>query len=448
MYDILIIGCGPGGYACALNSAQTGAKVAIVEASEPGGTCVNRGCIPSKVWTQAADFMDASKAVKLYGIKADIKKIDFAALVEHKNGVAGDIRAGMEAMIQSRGIDLIQGRAVVESPSTVKVGDTSYESKAIIIATGSALAVPDIQGLDAALMTSDDLLNMTRVPESILVLGSEYIQIEMASILNSLGCKVVMATSARRILEKEDQDVSQRVKQFLTEKGIKILTGMTLASVSKKKTLFECQLAGAKEETLKVQKVLVADRKPNSENLGLENAGVKLGENGSVLVNEYLETNIKGVYALGDVTGKWMLSNEASAMATVVAKNATGQSIKYSGNLVPRGIWTSPEVGSVGLSEEEAEKKGFDVEVGSFPYAINGYAMCRNELDGAVKIITETENDEILGVHIVGKNAVEIVGEAVLAMQLECTSKELAKSIRLHPTFSEVLVDAAKDIDI
>ena len=447
MYDVLVIGCGPGGYAAALQAAKKGGKVAIVEASKPGGTCVNAGCIPCKIWTKASDFVTSVQSIQAFGIKAEIKNIAYKTIVERKDNVAGDIQTGMASLLDNRGVELIKGKAVFKSPTSVTVDGKTLESKTVIIATGSSLDIPKVKGLDKAFMTTDDFLDMTEIPESVLVLGAEYIEIEIASILNAFGCKVVMATSARRILQREDQEISQRIKQSLVQQGIEILTGLALESVSPQKSMFDCLLSGAKEQTVSASRVLVSSRKANTADLGLSEIGLTLREDGSIPVNDYLETNVTGIYAIGDVAGEWMLSHEASSMGMIAAENSMGGSTGFNRNLIPRGLWSAPEMGCVGMSEAEAEKNGFDVEVGTYPYAISGYAMGRDEQDGVVKIIADSRYDEILGVHIVGKHAVEIVGEAVMAMQLECTSKELAKSIRLHPTFSEIVIDAAKGIE-
>ena len=294
-------------------------------------------------------------------------------------------------------------------------------------------------------MTTDDVLEMTSVPESMLVCGSGYIEVEMAFLLNAFGCKVVMATASARILPKEDSDTSQRIAQALREKGVDIIPRASIESVKTSKTETTCKLSGPKERSVKVEKVLVSKRVPNTFDLGLEKLSVTLNEDKSVRVNDRLESSVEGIFAIGDATGGWMLSHGASSMSVFAAENAMGANNRYPFNLIPRCLWTQPEMGAVGLSEEDAEKKGFDVKTGVFPYAINGLAMVRNQVDGAVKIVSDARYGEILGVHIVGSNATEIIGEAVLAMQLEATVQELARSIRVHPTFSEAVVDAARD---
>ena len=445
MYDVMVIGGGSGGYAAAIRAAQLGANVVLAECAETGGTCVNRGCIPSKVWLRAGDLLGRLKTGKEFGINTSVVEIDFKALTERKSGVSAEVRMGMDALLQNNGVEVVKRRAVIKSPQEVDVDGRIIETKKIIVAAGSSICASEIPGLKKAAMTTDDVLEMTAVPESILVCGSGYIEVEMAFLLNAFGCNVVMAAGSARILSKEDSDTSQRIAQALREKGVQIIPRASLESVKTTETGATCKLSGPKEHSVKVEKVLVSKREPNTTDLGLEKLGVALNEDKGIRVNDRLETSVEGIFAIGDATGGWMLSHAASSMSVFAAENAMGANNRYPFNLIPRCLWTQPGMGAVGLSEEDAEKKGYDVETGVFPYAINGLAMVRNQVDGAVKIVSDARYGEILGVHIVGSNATEIIGEAVMAMQLEATVQELARSIRVHPTFSEAVVDAARD---
>lgn len=445
MYDVMIIGGGSGGYAAAIRAAQLGASVVLAEAFETGGTCVNRGCIPTKVWLHGGNFLSQIERAKGYGINSTLEKIDFTTLVERKAGVSAEIRMGMEALLQNNSVEFVKGHAVIKKPQEVEVDGRLIQAGKIIVATGSSLDTAFLSGLGTAAMTTDDVLEMATVPGSILVCGFGYIEVEMAFLLNTFGCKVTMIGESARILPKEDSDTSQRVAQGLREKGVKIIPRATVKSVESTREGSLCRLSATKEESVTVEKVLISKRVPNIRGLGLESLGVALNKEGAIQVNERLETSVKGIFAIGDVTGGWMLSHAASSMAVVAAENAMGQNSRYPFHLIPRCLWTQPEMGTVGLSEEEAEEKGYDVETGGFPYSINGLAMARNQVDGSVKIVFDTRYGEILGVHIVGSSATEIIGEAVMAIQLECTVQELARSIRVHPTFSEAVVDAARD---
>jgi len=446
MYHVVVIGCGPGGYAAAIRAAQLGARVAIVEAADIGGTCVNRGCIPSKIWLRAAHMLKMIKNGKEFGIDASVNHVDYQAIIDRKNGIAAEIRMGMEALLEANGVEFIRGQGMLANAREVRVGGKTVEAQNFILATGSSLDIPDIKGLKDAILTTDQVLEMTRIPKSVLVWGEAgSLDLEMASLLNNLGSKVYLATRFPRILPREDHDTSQRLAQAFREQGIEVLTRSTLESVEPSQQIFRAAIAGRNDQFLEIEKVIISARKSNTSGLGLKQAGLRINENGSLWIDEQLQTSEAGIYAIGDITGGWMNSHTASAMAVTAAENAMGQANRFSFDLVPRGMWTYPQVGSVGLTEEDAEKKGFEVEVGDFPYAINGLAMGYDEVDGAVKIVLEAETKEILGIHIVGANATELVGEAVMALQLECTVDELAHSIRVHPTFSEALMDAGRD---
>ena len=448
MHDVIVIGGGSGGYAAAIRASQLGAKVALVEEGEIGGTCVNRGCIPSKVWLRATYLLHCFREADKFGIKATVQELDLKAIVNRKDGVSSDIRIGMEGLLGNNGVEVIRGRAVLKSPREIKVDDNFLEPKKMILATGSVLDIPDVPGLEDAALTTDQVLDMTVAPSSVLIWGAiGPIEVEMASLLNTFGSKVFIASDSRRILPREDGDTSQRIAQSLREQGIELYPRSVLQSVKKTNGGFQAVLSGPEERAVEVKRILVSARRPNTANLGLEQVGVRLNEDGTIRVNERLETSVAGVYAIGDATGGWMLSHAASSMAVTAAENAVGNTRKFPFHLVPRGIWTIPQVGSVGLSEEDAEKKGIDVEVGDSPFSINGLGMARDEMTGAVKIVSNARQGEILGVHIVGTNATELVGEAVMAMQLESTARELAYSIRVHPTFSESVVDATRDAE-
>ena len=445
MYDAVVIGGGPGGYAAAIRTSQLGGTVALVEAGEIGGTCVNRGCIPTKVWQRSAYLLQNIRMSHAFGLKVKVEELDFKAIVDRKNGVAGDIRMGMEGLLANNGVEVVRGQGVLKNDREVDVDGTVLETKKIIVATGSCLDIPDIPGLEEVAMTTDQFMDLEQIPACVLVWGSLPMAVEIANTLRVFGSKVYLATDQSRILPQEDHDTSQRISQVLREQGVELLLKYSLESVSKLKKGYKAILVGRDEKVVEVEKVLVSQRKPNTAQSGLEQVGVKFNEDGSIAVNEKLETSVSGIYAIGDAIGGWMLSHAASSMAVTAAENAMGRAALFPFHLIPRGIWTIPQVGAVGLSEEQAEKKGIDVEVGDFPYAINGLAMAYDEMVGAVKIVSEPRYGEILGIHIVGANATELVGEAVLAMQLECTLKELANSIRVHPTFSEAVVDAGRD---
>jgi dihydrolipoamide dehydrogenase len=445
MYDVIVIGGGPGGYAAGIRASQLGGKVALVEAAEIGGTCVNRGCIPTKVWLRAANLLHWIHRADEFGIKTSAEEIDLQSLVARRNGISSDTRMGMEGILKNNGLEIIRGLAVLKSPREVDVDGTMFEAKKMILATGSCLDIPEIPGLEEAALTTDQVLEMTKVPSSVLIYGSGPIELEMATLLKAFACKVYLVPGPDGLLPREDRTPRQWVTKGLKQQGVELLRRFTLESVQKSKGQYRANLSGPEDRTLNVERVLVSSRKPNIANMGLEKIGVRLNENGGIRVNKMLETSVEGIFAIGDATGGWMLAHASSSMGVTAAENAMGKKSNFAFHLIPRGIWTVPEVGAVGITEKEAKKKGIDLKIGDFPYSIDGLAMARNEMEGSVKIISDARYGEILGVHIVGACATELIGEAVLAMQLEATVQELAMSIRVHPTFSESIVDSARD---
>lgn len=447
MYNLIVIGGGSGGYAAAIRARQLGAQVTLIENAEIGGTCVNRGCIPSKIWHHAASYLRSVQSARAFGISFGLESVDLAAIVSRKNGVSADIRLGMESVLKKAGVKLVKGHATFENPGEVNVEGKTIGADKIVLATGSSLAIPDIPGLKDVLFTTDEVLEMEKAPSPVLVLGGGPLEVEMASLLSSFGGTVLLVAETPRLLPMEDGDTRQRISQVLKESGVEVLVNSRLGLVRKAGKGYEAILEGKekKKQGINVKKVLVCSRRPGSAGLNLENIGVRVNDDGSVWVGDRLETSVGGIYAIGDLTGGWMLSHAASAMGVCAAENALGGEKTFSSHLVPRGLWTCPEIGAVGLSEEEAEGRGLDVEVGDYPYSMNGLAMAQNEMKGGVKIISDARYGEILGVHIVGAHATELIGEAALAMQLECTINELAYTLRVHPTFSEGVVEAARD---
>jgi dihydrolipoamide dehydrogenase len=447
MLDVLVIGGGPGGYAAAIRASQLGARTALVEAAELGGVCVHRGCIPTKVWQKSAEILRVIRSAPQHGVAAAVEKIDFEAIIAQTDKAREKIRMGMEGLLANNRIECVRGRAVFRGPREIEADGRRLHARAVILATGARLEAPDLPGLEPALLRVEEIHAMRAVPASVLVCGAETVEVEMAALLNSFGARVTIAAPDRRILPQEDGDSSQRLEQALRESGIEIVNRAALTAVAPEAGGFVCELAGPKPRRVTAARVFAWRRRPNTDALGLEAAGVALTPEGFVRVDEMLRTTADGVYAIGDAAGGSLQSHAASAMGVCAAENAMGRGAKFPAHLVPRGTWTWPEVASVGLTEEAAEKQGLEVETGYFPYAINGMALARSEPAGAVKIVADAAYRTIYGVHIVGPHATELIGEAALAMQLEYTTAEFAAGIRVHPTFSEALVDAARDAE-
>jgi dihydrolipoamide dehydrogenase len=445
MYDVIVIGGGPGGYAAAIRASQLGGKVALIEPGDLGGTCVNRGCIPAKIWNRAARIRQTIAGAGNFGISAKIENIDLQTIVDRRKGVPKDIQMGMKGLCKSNKIDVIADRGVLKSPKEVAVQGKVLETKFIIVATGSSQCEPGIQGMDKdQVMTAEQVLEMTKVPSSVLIKGSGPIDVEMAVILNAFGAKVHMLSDSARILAKEDGTISQRLTKALRDQGIDILAKYSLKSAAKSGAGVTANLSGAEEKSLEVDKIVVCARKPNTD-LGLDQAGVKLDAKGYIAVNRFLRTSAENIFAIGDVTGGHQVSYAATAMGVIAAENAMGRTVAFNPSLVPRGHWTTPEAASVGITEEEADAQGIEAEIGECPVSVNGVAMAYGETDGTVKVISDPKYGEILGVHIVGPNAVELIWGAAMAMQMEASVEDLAYCLAVHPTFSETIPMAAQD---
>jgi len=445
MYDVVIVGGGPGGYAASIRAAQLGGKVALVEAADIGGTCVNRGCIPAKVWGQGAYVNRMIQNAAAFGINATIKSTDLSVLVTRMDGASGDIKMGMGGLLKNNQIEVIEGNGLIKSPGVVEIDGRQLDTRSIIVATGTSPVLPEIKEIEDAHLSTDQVFNMEQVPKSVLVYGAEHVEVEMTSILNDFGCKVTLAFEGARILPAEDGDTSQRIAAALREQGVEILPRMSLKSVKKSGKNIKAVLAGKEEQSVTVNRILTSIRQPNTQNIGLEATGIAVDDKRFIKVDENLRTNMDNIYAIGDVTGGWQLSYAATVMGVVAAENAMGQSSIFNNRLVPRGLNTFPEAAAVGLSEEEAEKMDYEVEVGNFPMSINGVAIARGELDGAVKIVYDAKYGEVLGVHIVGSHANELIWGASLAMQMEATVEDIARTIVVHPTFSESITLASQD---
>lgn len=445
MYDVIVIGGGPGGYAAGIRAAQLNGKVALLEPAELGGTCVNRGCLPTKMWLKAARLKRAIEAGEAFGIKAGIEKLDFSKIVERREGIPTQIGMGMKSLCAANGIDLIAEKGIIKGPRKVEAGGNILEAKSIIIATGTRLQMPEIPGLEAAALTTDDAINLTEMPDSILIVGDSYIEIEMATIFAAFDVAVTLVTRSPRILPREDGDTGQRITKCLREQGVTIIPRAELTSVSARGDSFAAAISGKTEETVVVRKVLVSSRKPNTD-LGLDAAGIKTDDGGYIPVGKTLKVaDSNSIFAIGDVTGEAMTSYGATAMGVTAAENAMGDSKAFDSRLVPRAMFTFPEAASVGITEEEADELDLDVEIGNCPMSVNGVAMSYDELEGNVKVIADSELGQVLGVHIVGEHATEMIGGVASAMQMETTADELAYTLCMHPTFSENIAMAAQD---
>jgi len=457
-YDIAIIGAGPGGYVAAIRASQLGGRVVVMEKEELGGTCVNRGCIATKALLASANLLNSVKKGSDFGINSGEASVDFSVIAKRKEKIIKQFVNGIAQLFKSHGIVLIRGKGRL----TERIKDKMIEIEAekndgsvekvmankLIIATGSVPAqIPGISIDKREVITSDQALELEEIPSSLLVVGGGVIGVEFASIFNSLGSKVTIVELLERIIPTEDGEISEELKKFLVRSGIEVNTGVKVREIvsdnGKRKVIMETP-RGREEKV--AQKVLIATgRRPYTEGLGLEKVGIEL-EKGRILVNERTETNLPGVFAIGDVVGGVLLAHVASAEGIVAGENAMGGQSKIDYRVIPNCIYSIPEVASVGLSEERAKEMGYEVSVGRFPFLANARATIIGERVGLVKILADRKTDAILGVHIVGPDATELIGEASVAIKARVTTKDLERIIHAHPTLSEGIFEAAQDV--
>lgn len=450
-YDLLVIGGGPGGYVAAIYAAKKGMKVGLVEKGELGGTCLNRGCIPTKALSHGASLYQSIKNAGDFGVFPENVRADWRALQDKKAAVIGTLRRGVENLLKASGVTVFRGEAVVESPDTVRVlyrdGEQRLTAESLILATGSEPVVIPFPGHDLpGVITSEEALSLSEIPSSLLIVGGGVIGMEMASIYNALGSEVAVVEMLPHILPRVDEEISAELKRQLEKRGVRIYTETRLESVEREGgKLKACIDTSGQSSYISAEKVLVAvGRRPVTG--AFEGLGLKL-ERGWVAVDEGMRTSIEKVYAVGDITGKYQLAHVASHQGMVAAGNAAGENRAMDYRAVPSCIFTDPEVASVGLTEREArDQYGDGVKVGRFPFVASGRALTLGDTRGFVKIVADSRWNEILGVHIIGPGATELIAEAVLAIKLECTAEELADAIHAHPTLSETLMEASLDL--
>lgn len=443
-FDVIVVGGGPAGYYAAIRSAQLGAKVAIIERDSFGGTCLNRGCIPTKTYLKNTEIIEGFTHGGQRGIVFESPKfrVDMEKAVAFKNNVVKTLTGGVKGLLKSNGVTMFEGLGVVNADKTVTVNGQTLKADKIILATGSKAGKIKLPGIESSLvLTSDDILNLNHVPESLAVIGGGVVGIEMAQVFSSYGSKVTVIEMADRIIPAMDIEVSRTLRKSLEAKGIQIITSVRLNEVVEKEGRITLKIDG--HEDITADKALLSiGRVPQLE--GLEGLNLEI-DRGRIKVNDYMETSVAGVYAPGDVNGIKMLAHSAFRMGEISAENAikgNHRKINFSAN--PAAVYTLPEVGMVGLTEEEARAK-YDVNVGKFYFAGSGRALAAAETEGFVKVISDKKYHEILGVHIIGPSAAEIINEAATIMEMEITVDEIAKTIHGHPTYSEAFYEACLD---
>lgn len=442
-YDIVVVGGGPAGYVAAIKAARLGAKTALIEKSAVGGTCLNRGCIPTKTYLKTAETVGHIRHAASRGIMiADAQMtIDMPTAVMEKNKVVKKLTGGVALLLKSNGVDVLSGEARIHPDKTISTGDTIISADKVIFAGGSKAARLNIPGINLKpVLTSDDILDIDHVPQSLAIIGGGVIGVEMASVFAAFGSKVTVIELMDNILPMMDGDVSNAIRNALEIRGI------TIHSNTKVKRIEEAE-GGAKvytdtQQPIAAESVLISiGRVPDLsavDGLGIE------AERGYIKADDRMQTSISWIYAPGDINGRCMLAHAAFKMGEVAAENAMGHSKKADLAYVPSCVYTTPEVGCVGLTEQQAKAK-YDVGVGMFPFSANGRALASGESEGFVKVITDKRYGQVLGVHIVGPSAAELISEAASLMACEITAHEIAAIIHAHPTYAEAFIEATAD---
>jgi dihydrolipoamide dehydrogenase len=459
---IAIIGGGPGGYVAAIRAAQLGAKVTVIEEDKVGGTCLHRGCIPTKSLVAAVQVYEKIQKAVEYGIVLEGKAHwDFLKLMERTRSVVDLQHRGIRTLFKSWNVELLEGRGRLVGPKTVeaKLKDGQQviiDADRIILATGSRPASMPIFPFDGeSVLTSDDALNLDQIPQSLLIVGAGVSGCEFACIFKLLGTRVIMVEMLPRYLSTEDEEIAAVLEREFKKGGIELLCDRRIESMHKTRSSSASGGSGEGEvvarlsdgQELRAQKALITiGRTFNTQDLGLERVGVNLGPKGQILVNGYMETSVPGIYAIGDVVGPPMLAHKASKGGIIAAGHALGiadQPMDY--RVIPSGIFTIPEIGSVGLTEQEALAKGFSLRVGRFHFRGLAKSHVIGEITGMIKVVSDAPSDRILGVHIIGPHATDLIHEAATAMSLGAKAVDIGRMMHAHPTLSEALMEAFED---
>ena len=451
-FDAIVLGGGPGGYVCAIRLGQLGLKVACIEEEEYGGVCLNWGCIPSKALIANAHFVEKSKHIGDAGITVGDVKIDVNKMQDWKGGVVKKMTSGVRSLLKANTAEIIEGRGKVLDAKTIEVTLKSGETrkvtatKAIVIATGSAtIQVPGFEFDGKTVIGAREAVSLREFPKRLVVIGGGVIGLELGMVYQTFGCELTVVELTPSLLPGVDPDCVKIVEKKLTSRGGKVLKNTRAERLEKTPNGVTVVVsAEGKEQKLEADVVLVAvGMKPRSRGIGLEEIGVEIDQRGFVKTNEFCETNVKGVYAIGDVSGQPMLAHKASKEGEVAAEVIAGHHAGKDWVTVPGIIFTDPEIATVGLTEEAAKAQGYLVKVGKFPFAALGRAVAIMETEGFVKVVTDTKSGRILGIHIVGPSATDLISEAVLALETVATAEDMALSIHPHPTLGEALMEAA-----
>jgi len=448
--DLAVLGGGPGGYVSAIRAAKLGIKTIVIEKENLGGTCLNWGCIPTKALYHVAERIEEMKKSQIFGVETGSLSFNFAKAMERKDRIVAAQRQGLAFHFKKNNIELVRGAGRFSSSESLDVEAENSQTikvnaKNIIISTGAyAASVPPFILDGSQIIDNIGILSLSEVPESLLIVGGGVIGCEFANIFGTFGSKVTIIEILPRILSTEDAEVSNVITKVFEKKGIRVLTGTAAEEVNKSGGRLSCRIKGG--EVIEADKILVSvGRKPLSSGIGLDSAGVETDDKGFIKVDLHLRTNIPNIYAVGDVIGGLQLAHVASDEGKIAAENIAGKEKTMDYRVIPWAVFTSPEIGTVGLNEEQAKARGYRVCFGIFPFSNSGKAYITGETEGFVKIVTDRDTGEILGAQMVGPRCSDLVHEVAVAMKGEMVIDSLAETVHSHPTLSEAVMEAAED---
>ncbi len=451
-FDLIVIGAGPGGYVAAIRAAQLGMNVACIEKEKQlGGTCLRIGCIPSKAMLDSSEhYYQALNNFKVHGIEFENVNLNLDNMLKRKDKVVKTLTGGVASLLKKNKVEHIQGTATLIGNNQVKVGDATYTAKSILIATGSAeIEIPSLPFDGKQIVSSTEALSFDEVPKRLLVVGGGFIGLELGSVWARLGSEVIVVEMLDHIVPTMDLEISKQLQKVLEKQGLKFMLSTKANSVDQKKDGITVQLETNNGEIVEetVDNILVAvGRKPFTSDLGLENVGVEIDERGRIKVDDHYQSTIPGIYAIGDVIDGPMLAHKAEEEGIACVELLTGQAGHVNYDLIPGVVYTWPEASSVGKTEEQCKELGLNISVGKFAFRANGRARAAEENDGFVKIIADAKTDTILGVHILGPRASDLIAECVTAMEFGASAEDLARTCHAHPTFPEAIKEAALDV--
>ncbi|WP_040820580.1 dihydrolipoyl dehydrogenase [Nocardia jiangxiensis] len=466
-FDLLVIGGGPGGYVAAIRAAQRGLTVGLAEKERPGGVCLNWGCIPTKAMLRSAEVFQTVSAAADFGVYADDVRFDFAAVRQRKDGIVKELTDGVAGLLKANGVTVIEGHARFTGPTTVQVfeagtspifaGGPRYAAAPgaaavreitatdVIVATGSVPAVLPVPGADLpGVITSDGAFGLTEVPERIVVIGGSAVGAEWASLFHAFGAEVTVVEMQDRLVPLEDSAIGTALGRSFTKRGITVLTGSTVTGITEAAGALRVAVGGPQAREVDADVVLVGvGRRPNTAALDLDIAGIETDARGFIPVDDQMRTGVPHVYAIGDVTGKALLAHVASHQGLTAADAIAGHETHIDYAVIPAATFTHPEIASVGFTEEAARAAGHEIVTASFPFAALGRAKTFGDTEGMLKIVAGQRHNEVLGVHIIGPSASDLITEGALAISIEATLDELAGTIHAHPTLGEIGMEAA-----